>query len=189
MPDMKDITLITGNAGKAAEFSRLLGMEVHNQKVTVPEIQSTDVREVAKVKARAAFEALKRPVLVDDTGLYIEAWHGLPGAFIAWFLDGVGNEGILKMLEGWDDRAARAVTALGYCDEQGVRIFDGERKGGIPSVARGTHGFGFDPIFMPEGSDRTFAEMEGHEKDAHSSRGIAAGKLRDFLNGDQPDAA
>ena len=188
MPDMNDITLITGNAGKVAELSRLLGIKVHNQKVALTEIQALDVRRVVEFKAQAAFEVLKRPVLVDDTGLYIEAWQGLPGALVAWFMDSVGKDGILKMLEGWADRSARAVTALGYCDERGVHIFDGELKGGIPTEVRGANGFGFDPIFVPERSQQTLAEMEGHEKDAISSRGIAARKLRDFLSERRPAA-
>ncbi len=174
--------LITGNAGKAAEFSRLLGFEVHNQKVEgLPELQATDVRVVAEAKAKAAYEALGKPVFVDDTGLYINAWGELPGALIAWFLDNVGTEGVLKMLEGWTDRSARVMTALGYCDDQGVQIFVGEVIGSVPQQTRGEHGFGYDPIFVPEGHDKTFAEMTSEEKDAISMRAIAAAKLRDFL--------
>ena len=178
---MKDIVLMTGNKGKIVEISRLLGIEVHGQKIPLPEIQSTDVREVARAKVQAAYAELGRPVLVDDTGLYVDAWGELPGALIAWFLDNVGCEGVLKMLQGWDDRSAHVVTALGYCDKEGVRIFDGEVKGRIAEQVRGENGFGYDPIFIPNDSSKTFAELTPAEKDAVSMRAIAAAKLRGFL--------
>jgi non-canonical purine NTP pyrophosphatase (RdgB/HAM1 family) len=180
---MKDITLITGNAGKVAELSRLLGVQVHNQKVELPEVQSTDAEVVSAAKAQAAYDILKRPVVVDDTGLFIHAWGELPGALIAWFLQNVGVEGVLKMLQGWDDRSAHAVTALGYCDEHGVQVFVGRLDGTIADAVRGENGFGYDPIFIPEGYDKTFAEFTGEEKDAISMRGQAARKLREYVAG------
>jgi non-canonical purine NTP pyrophosphatase (RdgB/HAM1 family) len=173
--------LITGNAGKAAEFSRLLGVEVHNQKLDLPEIQSTDVRVVARAKAQAAFAQLQRPVFVDDTGLYIHAWGDLPGALIAWFLDNVGNEGLLRMLQGWQDRGAHVMTALGYCDQRGVQVFVGELQGRIAPEVLGEHGFGYDPIFIPQEYDQTFAQLGSDIKDQISMRAIAARQLRDFL--------
>lgn len=179
---MKEITLITGNPGKAQEFSRLLGIKVHNEKIPVPEIQSTDVSVVARIKAETAYKVLGRPVFVDDTGLYIDAWGQLPGALIAWFIDNVGNEGILKMLDGWESRDAKVVTALGYCDEHGSRVFVGELYGKIASSVRGENGFGYDPIFQPKGYHKTFAEMSNEEKDAISMRALAAQKLRDYFN-------
>lgn len=178
---MKDCVLITGNQGKVRELSRLLGVELHGQKVTLPELQATDVRIVAAAKAEAAYAQLHRPVIVDDTGLYLAAWGELPGALVAWFLDTVGCEGILKMLEGWDDRSARVVTALGYCDEHGVQVFDGEVAGSIALLPRGEHGFGYDPIFIPEGTGKTFAELTATEKDAVSMRARAAAKLAAVL--------
>lgn len=184
---MPDITLITGNQGKVAELSRLLHVPLRAQKLSLPELQATDVKIVAKAKAEAAFAQLGRPVLVDDTGLYIDAWGELPGALIAWFLDNVGCEGVTRMLSGFDNRSARVVTALGYCDERGVRIFDGELSGRIAPEPRGTQGFGYDPIFIPQGFDKTFAELGSVQKDAISMRAIAAAKLRDFVT--QPDKA
>ncbi|MDR3125545.1 MAG: non-canonical purine NTP pyrophosphatase, partial [Candidatus Nomurabacteria bacterium] len=95
---MKNLTLITGNLNKVVEFERLLGFEFGHQEIDLPEIQTTDVREVVRHKARLAYEKLGRPVLVDDSGFTIEAWGELPGAFIRWFLDNVGSDGIIKML-------------------------------------------------------------------------------------------
>ncbi|HEX6462562.1 MAG TPA: RdgB/HAM1 family non-canonical purine NTP pyrophosphatase [Candidatus Saccharimonadales bacterium] len=178
---MKALTLITSNAGKAKEFELLLGVTVHHQKVELPEVQATAVAKVAKAKAEAAYQALQKPVLVDDTGLYINAWGELPGALIAWFLDNIGNEGILKMLEGWGDRSARVMTALGYCDENGSQVFIGELAGSIAKVARGKNGFGYDSIFIPEGQPKTFAEMTSQEKNAISMRAQAAHYFREAI--------
>lgn len=179
---MKELTLITGNQGKVKEFSRLLGFEVKSEKITLPEIQSTSVEEVARVKAETAYLSLQRPVFVDDTGLYITAWGELPGALIAWFLDNVGNEGILKMMKGWEVRDAKVVTALGYCDENGARVFTGELQGEIAHSLKGENGFGYDPIFIPKGQSDTFAEMSSEQKDAISMRAQAAAKLRHYFN-------
>jgi len=178
---MNRLIIASGNQGKIAEFSRLLGREIEGKKLDLPEIQSTDVRAVAKTKAEAAYAQLGAPVFVDDTGLYIDAWNQLPGALIAWFLDNVGNDGIIKMLAGWDNRSARVVTALGYCDEHGSQVFVGELTGSIADTARGDNGFGYDPIFIPEGSDKTFAEMTSAEKDAISMRAQAAAAMHQGL--------
>lgn len=178
---MEQMMLITGNEGKAKEFSRLLGINVSYQKISLPEIQHTDVSVVAKAKAEAAYEQLGGPVFVDDTGLYIHAWNNLPGALIAWFLDNVGNEGIISMLASWDDRSAKVVTALGYCDESGSRVFVGEVSGTIAEIPRGENGFGYDSIFIPEGQIKTFAEMNDAEKDANSMRALAAKAMKNQL--------
>ncbi len=178
---MQSITLITGNQGKANEFMHLLGIEVHNQKIPLPEIQSTDVAVVAKAKAEAAYAALQQPVFVDDTGLTIDAWGELPGALIAWFEGNVGNEGVLKMLDGWGNRSAKVTTALGYCDENGSQVFVGELNGEISESVRGENGFGYDSIFIPEGFDKTFAEMTNDGKNAISMRALAAQKMHDAL--------
>lgn len=175
---MKDITLITGNEAKAAEMGRLLGVSVAHKKISLPELQDIDVAVVARAKAEAAYKAIGTPVFVDDTGLYVNAWNGLPGALIAWFLDGVGIQGLLRMMQAWDDRSARVVTALGYCDEAGSKIFVGEVKGTITLRAQGKDGFGYDPIFMPEGQSKTFAEMSPAEKDTCSMRAIAANRMK-----------
>src|SRR6266702_250180 len=107
------ITLITGNTGKAAEFAVMLGIEVTAVKADLAEIQDLDVGQVAARKAADAFAQVGEPVLVDDTGLSIDAWNGLPGALVVWFIETVGAEGILKMAERLTSRRATAVTALG----------------------------------------------------------------------------
>jgi XTP/dITP diphosphohydrolase len=174
---MKNFTLITGNLGKVAEFERLLGFKFNHEKVDLPEIQTTDVREVVRYKAQLAYEKLGSPVLVDDAGLVVKAWGELPGALIKWFIDNVGNDGIIKML-GDSPRAAYVIVALGYCDQNGVKIFTGLTEGEVAKTPRGENGFGYDAIFVPSGQTKTFAEMTSAEKDAVSMRAKAVERLK-----------
>ncbi|MDR2063649.1 MAG: RdgB/HAM1 family non-canonical purine NTP pyrophosphatase [Candidatus Nomurabacteria bacterium] len=177
---MKGLTLITGSAGKAKEYVVLLGFEIETEKIDLPEIQSTNVVEVVREKAKVAYEKLQRPVIVDDTGLTIKAWKNLPGALIKWFLQNVGDHGIVEML-GDKQRDALVTTAIGYCDENGVRIFTGEVAGKISDKPRGKNGFGYDTIFIPGDSDLTYAEMTDDEKNKTSMRAMAVAKLKAFL--------
>lgn len=178
---MKSIVIITGNEGKLNEFERLLGIDLEKIKIDLPEVQSTDVCEVVKIKAQSAYERLGRACFVDDTGLTISDWGNLPGALIKWFIDNVGNDGILKMLSSFAGRDAFVTTAIGYCDENGVRVFTGDVKGVISDIPRGENGFGYDEIFIPNGSERTFAQMSDDEKDSFSMRSLAADKFKKFL--------
>jgi non-canonical purine NTP pyrophosphatase (RdgB/HAM1 family) len=171
------MTLVTSNAGKAREFADLLGVEVAAQKIPVPEVQALNVQDVVRTKAEAAYKHLGSPVLVDDTGIVFDAWNGLPGALTSWFLETVGNEGLLRMLAGWDSRSASVVTALGYCDGGDAVVVLGQVNGSIPDHPRGTNGFGYDPIFVPEGHPQTFAEMDAAQKNALSMRARAVDAL------------
>jgi XTP/dITP diphosphohydrolase len=179
---MNRLTVVTGNPGKAAELSRLLQMEVDHRALDLPEVQSTSVREVVAAKAQAAYEQLGRPVVVDDAGLTIKAWGDLPGALIKFFIknDHVGPAGIIKML-GDSPRQAMVEVALGYCDERGVQVAHGVVDGQIPDQPRGSGGFGFDTIFVPDGHIKTFGEMTAAEKDACSMRRLAVDQLKSIL--------
>lgn len=164
------VTFITGNLEKIRECERMLGVELAHETLPLEEIQTLDVGSVVEHKARAAYAALEQPVLVEDTGLAFAAWNGLPGALIAWFLDSVGMHGVCRMLEGEANRAATATSVFAYCDAGGVRTFAGTVDGQVPDHPRGTRGFGWDAIFAPQGSERTFAEMDATEKDRWSMR-------------------
>jgi non-canonical purine NTP pyrophosphatase (RdgB/HAM1 family) len=177
------IAIVTGNAGKAAEYAAMLGIEVTPAKAELTEVQSLDVVAVAARKAADAYAQLGQPVLVDDTGLAIHAWNGLPGALVAWFLDTVGLRGILDMAAGITDRRATATAALGYADATGVRVFQGTVDGTLATELRGTSGFGYDPVFIPDGDSghRTWAEMTGEEKNKVSHRRRAVKAMRNDL--------
>ncbi|ALG12259.1 hypothetical protein AOZ06_40195 [Kibdelosporangium phytohabitans] len=159
----------------------MLERPLESVKLNLPETQEVDVVAVAKAKAEAAYAQLREPVLVDDTGLTVHEWGKLPGAFIAWFLDNVGNEGIIKMLSGWDGRDASVTTAIGFCDGTTTKVFEGTVKGTISEAVRGGNGFGYDPIFIPIGSNKTFAEMTDDEKDKVSMRRLALEQVKSWL--------
>ncbi|MFB9903138.1 non-canonical purine NTP pyrophosphatase [Allokutzneria oryzae] len=172
------IWLITGNAGKAREYSALLGIDVTTVTVDLLEIQSLNVVEVVERKASDAYAKLRRPVLVDDTGLSLTAWNGLPGALVAWWTSTVGVQGILDMASGVTDRRASVTTALGYADADGVQVFSGTAHGTITTEQRGDGGLGFDTIFVPAGSDLTYAEMPEKDKNEVSPRRLAVEEFR-----------
>lgn len=175
---------VTSNANKRREAAAILGVELESAPLDLPEIQSLDIAEVAAEKARAAREALghpKVPVLVEDSGLIIGAWNGLPGALTKWFIGSVGHAGILRMIPPDEDRSARAVCVVAVAEGGGeIRVFRGEVPGTLADAPRGESGFGWDPIFVPEGSSLTYAEM-GESKNADSHRARAFRAAREWL--------
>jgi non-canonical purine NTP pyrophosphatase (RdgB/HAM1 family) len=174
---------VTTNEHKRREVERILGVELERVAPDVSEVQTLDFAEVATHKARSAYDALgrpPRPILVEDSGLVIGAWNGLPGALTKWFLSSVGYGGLLRMLCG-EDRHARAVCAVAVADGGGeVRVFQGEVRGEISPEPRGEGGFGWDPIFVPEGSELTYAQM-GEAKNDDSHRARAFRQVRGWL--------
>jgi XTP/dITP diphosphohydrolase len=138
------------------------------------------VGEIAREKARYAYERLRRPLIVDDTGFCIAALGGFPGPYAAYVLDTIGLAGILRLMEGQADRSAWFETAIAFADAEGIRVFRGRIDGKIVD-ARGSGGFGYDPIF--EVGDRTLAEIPLEEKSAISHRARALAAFRDWLTG------
>jgi XTP/dITP diphosphohydrolase len=177
---------VTTNEHKRREAAAILGFELEAADLGVPEIQALNVAEVAAAKALSAREVLGDPdipVLVEDSGLVVSTWNGLPGALTRWFVQAVGNEGLLRMLPPDENRSARAVCAVAVAGAGGeVRVFEGEVQGSLAPEPRGTSGFGWDPIFIPLGSELTYAEMgESKNQDSHRSRAFRA--ARDWLAG------
>lgn len=184
---MKEIIFITSHAKKAEEISWHLGYPVTHHKLDLPEIQSLDPHEVIRVKAKAAYQQLQRPVLVEDFSLRFEALGKLPGPLIKWFLQELKIEGICKLLDNYKTRVAYAQTCFGYCDENGLHIFDGITKGTITPEVRGGKGYGTDGIFIPDGQGKTWGEMNKEEQTAYSVRRIGLKKLEKFLAQAEPN--
>jgi XTP/dITP diphosphohydrolase len=121
------------------------------------------------------------PICVEDAGVSLDRWGGFPGPYSSYVLKRLGNPGILKLMEGESKRKANYVSAIAYRDESGVHIFRGVVDGKIAQSIRGTHGFGYDPIFIPsEGDGRTFGEKNA-EKNAISHRARAFRALAEWL--------
>lgn len=175
------LLFVTGNKNKVREVERLLGFPLEQVDIDLPEIQAVEVKMVIQAKAKSAYEQVGRAILVEDTGLSIKAWNGMPGALITWFLKSVGNEGICKMLEGFECRQATAETWLGFYDGEHFEAFSGATAGTIAEEPRGAKGFGWDPLFIPAGSTKTFAELTEEEKVTISMRTEAVLKLKAYL--------
>lgn len=158
---MKKVLFASSNPHKvkeAIEVGKDYGIEFVQLKESYPEIRDEDVARVAEDGARHIHEVVNKPVVVDDTGLYIDALNGFPGPFSAYTFKKIGCEGILRLMNGIDNRSAVFVSAVGYCDGKELLTFRGECRGTITDAMRGPPVFGYDPIFLPEGQNKSFAE-------------------------------
>jgi len=176
------ILFITGNQKKVEEARAITGLNIAAKNLDISEIQSLDVEKVAKAKALEAFRVTGQPVIVDDTGVSIETLNGLPGALVVWFLNTLKPSGIVKLLAQEKNRKASVSTCIAYANQDGVVAFTGTVHGKITEFPRGKSGFGFDPIFIPEGYDKTYAEMGSVEKNRISMRKIALVKFKKFMS-------
>ena len=166
---MATAVFVTGRPEKAREAKRL-GFRFERVSLDLPELQALDPAEVVEAKAREAYVRVGKPVLVEDSGLAIRAWGGFPGALVKWLEKTAGLAGIARMLDAFSDRSATATCAVAYFDGSKILWGRGEVSGSIATAPRGSNGFGWDSLFIPEDSDRTFAEMTAEEKDAVSHR-------------------
>jgi XTP/dITP diphosphohydrolase len=194
VPPMIDALVVaTGNAGKLIEIRdllsgldmRLLSLRDFSDLAPAEEDEPTLEGNAVK-KARTVFEATAIPVIADDTGLEVDALHGAPGVFSARFAgpdcDPAANrEKLLALLREETNRAARFRTVVALVASFGTITFTGVCEGRIARSERGTHGFGYDALFIPSGFDRTFAEMDSVEKNEISHRGQALRKVRSYL--------
>ncbi|MFO7258748.1 MAG: RdgB/HAM1 family non-canonical purine NTP pyrophosphatase [Bacteroidota bacterium] len=183
----------TNNNHKLMEVRSILGpdfqvlsladVDFHDD---IPETQNT-IEGNAEQKARYVFERLKMPCLADDSGLEVNALNGEPGVRSARYAGAHGNSAenirlLLKKLEGVEDRSARFKCVLAYIDNAGdLHLFEGIVNGTLLTETRGQGGFGYDPLFVPDGHTRTFAEMADEEKNAISHRANALRKFTEFL--------
>ena len=176
------IKFVTGNSNKVRETVAILGVPLEEVKVDgLIEIQTLDIEELVYHKCQQAYDSLKCSVLVEDSGLLFNAWGGLPGPLIKWFECTVGCEGMLKMLQTFEDRSAIAISCFAIYDGKDIKIARGEVEGSIATEIRGSHGFGWDVIFVPKGYEKTYAEMKSEEKNTISHRKNALEKLKALM--------
>ncbi len=177
---------ITGNNHKFEEVHSYIsdsGIDVEIKQLNTPliEIQSNSIQEVAIEKVNSLSESISGDYFIEDAGFFVEHLHDFPGVFSSYVHTMIGNEGILKLMEGVDNRKAefRSVIALNLDNK--IFTFIGIVKGTVSYSIRGNQGFGYDPIFIPEGLDKTFAEISMHEKNSMSHRIHALEKLCNFF--------
>lgn len=190
---MKEIVFATNNAHKLQEIRdivgnkyKILSLKDIGCDVDIPETANT-LEGNAEQKARFIKEHYGYDCFADDTGLEVEALNGAPGVYSARY---AGNEHdsnknmmlLLKNMQGMSNRKARFRTVIALLIGEKLTLMDGIVNGMIEEQARGNNGFGYDPIFKPEGYDITFAMMEGNDKNLISHRGRATEKLIKYLN-------
>ena len=176
--------LVTGNLHKLEEARRLLTGHVgvlEHAELDLPEPQSLDLRAVLEAKGDEAWRRLQRPLVVEETGLELPALNGFPGPLVKWMLQAVGPEGIARTALALGDSRATARCALLYRDEQRVVIAEGATSGTLVLPARGSAGFGWDPVFQPDHSEQTYGELPAGEKDRVGHRGRAWAELLNLL--------
>ncbi len=173
---------VTSNLSKLAEAEAIMGMGLSNVSVDIKEIQSLDPMAVAMDKAARAYAHVNKPLFVEDTGLFFNALNGFPGAFIKWAYDSIGTDGLCRILDAFDDRTAYVKVAVCFCDESGIKPFIGKTTGTITAKPRGPEGFGWNPIFVPDGSTRTMAELSRDSQTPLPARAEALLKLKEYLS-------
>jgi len=178
---------ITGNKKKYEEISLLLGIPIKQFNVDLPEIQEIDSEKIISAKLQEAIKLKKNEpdacFIVEDTSLYFDCLNNLPGPLIKWFFKQLGNHGLFTLTENYKSFGAIATTIIGYYNNGKISYIEGSVKGTIVKP-RVDNGFGWDPIFIPEGSDKTFAQMSEKEKNLISQRMKAVKKLKTILKKD-----
>ena len=165
---MKKITYVTGNWSKIMSAKNILeplGIEVDNVKMETTEIQANNVEDVAMYSAKEASDKLKCDVLKNDTGLYVEALGGFPGPYTHYVDEKLGEDGLLKLLKGIDNRNACFIEAFAYCEYgKDPVVFKSITKGRIATEKSGIYGWSWDFIFIPDGYDKTMGNYPDEER-------------------------
>ena len=172
------IYFITGNKNKFEEAKKLMD-NIEMLHIPYPEIQADSLEEVAEYGVEYLKGKIKGKFFLEDSGLFIDSLNGFPGVYSAYVFKTIGNDGILKLMKGIENRNAYFKAVIGYYDGS-LHLFEGTCHGKISYKKRGG-GFGYDPIFIPEGSKKTFGEMSKEEKNKFSHRGKAMQNFIKFL--------
>ncbi len=183
---MTFVYFASSNENKFLEIQSLFDVENKENKENVKilfsspaikEIQSDSIIEVAEDKAKKAFSIIKRPVIVEDDGLFIEELNGFPGVYSSFAFKTIGNKGILSLLGNNEKRRARFLSVFSFFDGNTIETFGGETAGHIATEIFPS-GWGFDPIFKPEDEELTYGELNLQRKNDISHRSKA---FRQFL--------
>ena len=189
---MEQLVICTSNAGKLAEFRTLMPQEI--ALLTLSEVGITDelpetgstLEQNALQKAREAHRRCGLPCVADDTGLEVDVLEGAPGVRSARYAGEARSSQaniqlLIEKMNGLKPRTARFLTVLALVDEQGEYLVEGAVDGSITTAPRGMGGFGYDPVFLPVGSERTFSEMSASAKNSMSHRARAVAQFAKFL--------
>ena len=188
MQQLSELFFASSNEHKFQEAERILanlGMQINLFKTTLEEIQSNNLNDIAEKKAINAYDLIQKPVIIEDDGLFINALDGFPGPYSSYVYDTIGNKGIMDLLENSKVRDAKFVSIIAYCDSDcDVKLFESSIPGKISSIIE-KGGWGYDPIFIPDGESKTYANVS--DKDKFSHRSAALTKFSNWFLDKQKD--
>lgn len=167
-----DLFFVSSNNHKYFEAKKILdsfGINLGFLKSNLEEIQSNSLHNIAMAKARDAFSKFKKPIMIEDDGLFIDTLEGFPGPYSSYVFKTIGNKGILNLLK--NNRKAKFVSIITYCDKTCSESFDGKLNGKISKTQKGK-GWGYDPIFIPNNSKKTFAEINNKNELSHRYKSL-----------------
>ena len=188
--DRELIYFVTGNKHKYLEVENLfetmeLNYQLKQKDLPMIEIQANTLKEVAIYKLQSIQEDFDSSYFIEDAGFFVDIpLKGFPGVYSKYVLHTIGNEGILRLIDDFDLTKAHfeAVIALFYAPQDKILVFEGRVEGIVSSIKKGEHGFGFDPIFIPdEFPYKTFGELAINEKNKISHRAKAWNQMLRYL--------
>jgi len=178
---MRKLYFATGNKGKAGEAQFILGRDIEIASLELDEIQSSSLKKIVTHKLNQAYSILKKPVMVDDVSLELDAWDKFPGPFVK-YMHGGDNKRFLKIFENVENRNGTLIATIGYHDGKKTHCFTGKIRITISHKEKGSGGWGLDAVLIPEAYRQTFAEMGEETKNAISHRRKALLMLKRFLD-------
>ena len=188
MQQLSELYFASSNTHKFEEAQRILsnlGVNITLFKTTLEEIQSDSLSKIATRKVIDAYAKVQKPVIIEDDGIFIDSLNGFPGPYSSYVYDTIGNNGIIRLLENIEFRDAKFVAIIAYWNGiDDVQIFESSIPGKISSfIEKG--GWGYDPIFIPDGESKTYANV--YDKDKFSHRAASLTKFSNWFLGKQKD--
>jgi XTP/dITP diphosphohydrolase len=173
MRKSSEVWFASSNHHKYAEAREILGkhgINVRFFEFSATEIQSDSLFEIAMKKALDAYAKCKKPVIIEDDGIFVKSLNGFPGPYSSYVYNTIGNAGVVKLVK--KDRGAKFCAIISYCDVRKKPVqFEGVTLGSIPKKPRGK-GWGYDPIFVPKGKTKTYGEMKEKNTLSHRARAL-----------------
>jgi XTP/dITP diphosphohydrolase len=176
-----EVLFITSNEGKFREVEKIgrrYSVEVRWHREEYFEPQASSLHEIARISCEILSKKIGKPFIIEDSGLFIESLMGFPGPYSSYVFKTIGNEGIIRLMNGIENRKAYFLAIVAFFDGKDIHIFEGKTEGRISEAIRGNKGFGYDPVFLY--GEKTFAEM-GDEKNEVSHRRKAFEKFFRWL--------
>jgi XTP/dITP diphosphohydrolase len=172
MHKLSDLLFVSSNIHKFKEAKEILdffGIPIQFFKLNLEEIQSNSIKEIAIKKAQDAFSKCKKPLIIEDDVLHIDSLDGFPGPYSSYAHKTIGNKGILNLLK--QNRNTKFISTITYCDKNGLESFEGKLDGTISKSQKGK-GWGFDPIFIPKNTKKTFAQLNDKNIISHRYKAL-----------------